>query len=95
MSKLDDSAQEKAFVLFDALSAVKCQLDAGTPVDKAAVEAALAFATAPMTEPERIAIDDAMQADKLADGYGQRNQQRAMRLQMSDPRPQTSSGLWA
>lgn len=41
------------------------------------------------------AIDAAMARDKLADGYGQRHQARAMRLQLEDQRPVTASGFWA
>ena len=39
-----------------------------------------------LTKIELEAIDTAMAHDKLADGYGQRNQARAMRLQMADQR---------
>ena len=39
-----------------------------------------------LTSADHQAIDAAMAHDKLADGYGQRNQARAMRLQMADQR---------
>ncbi len=40
------------------------------------------------------AIDAAMLRDKLADGYGQRHQARAMRLQILDQRAVAAHG-WA
>lgn len=41
-----------------------------------------------LTEIELEAIDAAMLADKASDGYGQRNQAQAMRLQMADQQRQ-------
>ena len=35
------------------------------------------------TEAERQALDAAMHSEKLADGYGQRNQVNALRLQVN------------
>lgn len=40
----------------------------------------------PLSEAECLAIDRAMHADKINDGYGKRNEANAMRLQMADPR---------
>jgi hypothetical protein len=41
---------------------------------------------APLPEADALAIDMAMHADKLDDGYGKRNEASALRLQMADPR---------
>ena len=46
-----------------------------------------------LTPADLEAIDAAMLADKASDGYGQRNQARAMRLQMADQRRQDWSAV--
>jgi hypothetical protein len=48
-----------------------------------------------LTDAERQEIDDAGHAYKLVDGYGQREFERAMRLQIGDQRPLLESGVWA
>ena len=46
-----------------------------------------------LTPADLEAIDTAMARDKLADGYGQRNQMQAMRLQMADQQRQDWSAV--
>jgi hypothetical protein len=48
-----------------------------------------------LTEAERLEIDAELHADKLVDGYGQRDFKCAMRLQIADQRPVLDSGVWA
>lgn len=48
-----------------------------------------------LTEADLEAIDAAIARDKAVDGYGQRHQARALRLQVADQRALMASGLWA